>query len=104
MNRPTPYEHPRRKSHVQTAPKGKSAPPLTLVPLAGKLVSGAIGTLPLTVGVYQQLKIVDQCDPLAEVRINGREEIIGTTSTGRLVRAELSVEGLPQLILRVDSK
>ena len=98
MNQPTPYEHPGKRSHIRMAPPGPARLPISLTPIAPGLVTGAIGRLPLTVGVYLQLPSATDCEPLASVRIEGRDEVLGMQDQ-RIVRAARTVRNLPQLIL-----
>jgi hypothetical protein len=98
MNRPIPYQHPGKPSHVRMAPPGPPRPPVSLTPIAPGLVTGAIGRLPLTVGVYLQLPSITDCEPLARVHIEGRDEVLGMQDQ-RIVRAARTVRNLPQLIL-----
>lgn len=95
---PTPYEPPRRRSRVVVV-KGPEAPPVTLTPLIDGMVTGTLGTVPLTSDVYAQLATVHRVDtPLAWVSVKNSAEVLGLLD-GQPVRTSAAVEGLPQLIL-----
>jgi hypothetical protein len=95
---PIPFEHPGRRSRV-TVVKGSAVPPLALTSLVKGLVTGALGTVPLTSAVYAQLVTAHRVDvPLAWVSVNDSAEVLGLLD-GQPVRTSAAINGLPQLIL-----
>lgn len=99
-NRPTPYET-KRRSRV-TVVKGASAPPVTLTPLAKGMVTGTLGSVPLTSDVYAQIRRTQDpvSEPIATVLIAGEREVLGTTN-GEVLRSDSHTTSapIPQLIL-----
>ena len=99
MNRPTPYTPPRRRSRV-THVKGAVDPPVTLSPLVKGMVTGTLGTVPLTSAVYAQIPLetgpLDH--PIAWVTFDDQYELIGLID-GHVVRVPGSAPDLSQLIL-----
>lgn len=56
-NYPTPYTSPRRRSRI-THVRGAVVLPVTLSPLAKGMVTGTLGTVPITSAVYAQIPLV----------------------------------------------
>ena len=95
---PTPYTPPRRRSRVIVV-RGPEAPPVTLSPLINGVVTGTLGTVPLTSAVYAQLATAHRVDtPLAWVSMNDSAEVLGLLDD-RPVRTSAAIGSLPQLIL-----
>ncbi|MDJ0315069.1 hypothetical protein [Arthrobacter sp. H35-D1] len=96
---PTPYTPPRRRSRV-THVKGAVDLLVTLSPLVNGMVTGTLGTVPLTSAVYAQIPSttgpLDQ--PIAWVTFDDQHELLGLID-GHVVRAPGSASDLPQLIL-----
>lgn len=100
-NHPTPYTPPRRRPRVIHV-KGAVVLPVTLSPLVKGMVTGTLGTVPLTSAVYAQLPLatspLDQ--PIAWVTIDDHREILGLNN-GHVTRVPVDqpADSLPQLIL-----
>ncbi|QYF88549.1 hypothetical protein [Arthrobacter sp. PAMC25284] len=97
---PIPYEHPGRRSRV-TVVKGAEVAPVTLTPLIKGLVTGTLGNVPLSSGVYGQIDIEPRVDEsIAWVRFNDSHEVLGLKD-GHVVRCRYNLRPrvLAQLIL-----
>lgn len=99
---PTPYE-PKRRSRVKVV-KGASEVPVTLTHLVKGMVTGTLGTVPLTSDVYAQIppSYYRMGNLIATVQFGDLLEVLGTVG-GRVFRGyepdSPDLETLPRLIL-----